>query len=330
MSFAAIRIVKNDGEEQTVQVQQLEDNDLPDRGIAIDVEYSDVNFKDGLCITGTLGLVETFPVTAGIDIVGTVTASTDSSIGVGDLVTVNGWGIGTSFDGGFAQRARVDAAWVTPVPKNIDSFTAAAIGTAGYTAALAVLALQNHYVTPKSGPVLVTGTSGGAGSVAVALLAALRYHVVASTGRAAEQTYLRGLGAREVIDRAELSGAPQAPVGAERWAGAIDAVGSNTLGNVVAGTNYGGTVAAFGLAQGIDLPVTVLPFPTRNATLAGINSVHTPASQRSQAWQLLADTLERSVISTMTRTIPLAGAIQTSIDTLSGKVKGRVVVDVNA
>ena len=236
MSFAAIRIVKNDGEEQTVQVQQLEDNDLPDRGIAIDVEYSDVNFKDGLCITGTLGLVETFPVTAGIDIVGTVTASTDSSIGVGDLVTVNGWGIGTSFDGGFAQRARVDAAWVTPVPKNIDSFTAAAIGTAGYTAALAVLALQNHYVTPKSGPVLVTGTSGGAGSVAVALLAALRYHVVASTGRAAEQTYLRGLGAREVIDRAELSGAPQAPVGAERWAGAINAVGSNTLGNVVAGT----------------------------------------------------------------------------------------------
>ena len=210
MSFAAIRIVKNDGEEQTVQVQQLEDNDLPDRGIAIDVEYSDVNFKDGLCITGTLGLVETFPVTAGIDIVGTVTASTDSSIGVGDLVTVNGWGIGTSFDGGFAQRARVDAAWVTPVPKNIDSFTAAAIGTAGYTAALAVLALLNHHVTPKSGPVLVTGASGGAGSVAVALLAALGYHVVASTGRAAEQTYLRGLGAREVIDRAELSGAPQA------------------------------------------------------------------------------------------------------------------------
>ena len=172
MSFAAIRIVKNDGEEQTVQVHQLEDSDLPDRGIAIDVEYSDVNFKDGLCITGRLGLVETFPVTAGIDVVGTVTASTDSGIGVGDLVTVNGWGLGTSFDGGFAQRARVDAAWVTPVPKNIDSFTSAAIGTAGYTAALAVLALQNHDVIPKSGPVLVTGASGGAGSVAVALLVA--------------------------------------------------------------------------------------------------------------------------------------------------------------
>ena len=239
-------------------------------------------------------------------------------------------GIGTRFDGGFAQRARVDAAWVTPVPKNIDSFTAAAIGTAGYTAALAVLALQNHYVTPKSGPVLVTGASGGAGSVAVALLAALGYHVVASTGRAAEQTYLRGLGAREVIDRSELSGAPQGPVGAERWAGAIDAVGSNTLGNVVAGTNYGATVAALVWRRASISRSPSSRLSPVTSPLPGSTEFYTPAPQRSQAWQLLADTLERSVISTMTRIIPLAGAIQTSIDTLSGKVKGRVVVDVNA
>jgi acrylyl-CoA reductase (NADPH) len=329
MPFSAIRIIKNDGQELSAEVQELDDNSLPDHGIAVDVEYSDVNFKDGLCITGTLGLVESFPITAGIDLVGTVTESDDTNIAVGDVVTVNGWGIGTSHDGGFAQKARVDAAWVTPLPKGIDSFAAASVGTAGYAAALAVVALRNHGVTPESGPVLVTGAAGGAGSVAVALLAGLGYTVTASTGRMSEGAYLRGLGASDVIDRAELSEAPTGPIGAERWAGAVDAVGSNTLANILASTMYGGTVAAFGLAQGIDLPVTVLPFITRNVTLAGIDSVFAPTSRRMEAWELLAEALDPSVLATMTRTIPLADAIQTSIDTLSGKVKGRVVVDVN-
>jgi acrylyl-CoA reductase (NADPH) len=329
MSFAAIRIHKNADGEHTARVEELDDNDLPDRPISIDVHYSDVNFKDGMCITGTLGLVDTFPVTAGIDIVGTVTESADPSVAVGDLVTVNGWGIGTSYDGGFAQKARVDAAWVTPVPAGLDSYAAAAIGTAGYAAALAVLALQNHDVTPHSGPVLVTGATGGAGSIAVALLAGLGYRVVASTGRTTEEPYLRGLGASEVIDRAELSAPQQGPIGSERWAGAIDAVGSNTLGNILAATNYGGTVASFGLAQGIDLPVSMLPFITRNVTLAGIDSVYAPIARRRQAWQLLADTVDPGVIAAVTRTIPLADAIQTAVDTLTGQVKGRVVVDVN-
>ena len=282
MSFAAVRILKKDGADQTAEVQSLEESDLPDRGVAIDVEYSDVNYKDGMCIAGMFGFVTSFPVTAGIDIIGTVTASDDPEVAVGDLVTVNGWGVGSDSDGGFAQRARVDAAWVTPVPKGMDSFSAAAIGTAGYAAALAVLALQDHGVTPASGPVLVTGATGGAGSVAVALLAALGYHVVASTGRPSEQAYLRGLGAADIIERSTLSEAPQGPLGAEQWAGAVDTVGSNTLANVLAGTKYGGTVAAFGLAQGIDLPVTVLPFITRNVTLAGIDSVQAPGAAPRQ------------------------------------------------
>jgi acrylyl-CoA reductase (NADPH) len=330
MSFRAVRILKNDGEGQTAQVQDLDESTLSDRGIAIDVEFSDVNFKDGMCIAGLYGFVTTFPVTAGIDIVGTVTASDDAGIAVGDLVTVNGWGVGSDFDGGFAQRARVDAAWVTLVPKGLDGFSAAAVGTAGYAAALAVLALQDHYVTPASGPVLVTGASGGAGSVAVALLAGLGYDVVASTGRPEEAGYLRSLGATAIIDRATLSDAPQGPLGAEQWAGAIDTVGSNTLANILATTRYGGTVAAFGLAQGIDLPVTVLPFITRTVTLAGIDSVRAPAPARVRAWQLLAETLDPGAITTMTRTIALDDAIQTSLDTLTGKVRGRVVVDVNA
>lgn len=330
MSFRAVRILKNDGEGQTAEVQELDDSTLPDRGVAIDVTFSDVNFKDGMCIAGLFGFVSSFPVTAGIDIVGTVTASDDAAIAVGDLVTVNGWGVGSDVDGGFAQRARVDAAWVTPVPKGLDAFSAAAVGTAGYAAALAVLALQDHYVTPSSGPVLVTGASGGAGSVAVALLSGLGYEVVASTGRPEESGYLRSLGATDIIDRATLSEAPQGPLGAEQWAGAIDTVGSNTLANILATTRYGGTVAAFGLAQGIDLPVTVLPFITRNVTLAGIDSVRAPAPQRARAWQLLAETLDPGAITTMTRTIPLEEAIQTSLDTLTGKVRGRVVVDVNA
>ncbi len=268
--------------------------------------------------------------TAGIDIVGRVTASTDAEVAIGDLVTVNGWGVGTDSDGGFAERARVDPAWVTPVPKGLDGFSAAAIGTAGYAAALAVLALQDHYVTPASGPVLVTGAAGGAGSVAIALLAALGYHVVASTGRSEEHAYLRGLGANEIVERSALSETPDGPVGPEQWAGAIDTVGSNTLANILATTKYGGTVAAFGLVQGIDLPVTVLPFITRGVTLAGIDSVNAPTHRRARAWQLLADALEPSAITSMTRTIPLREAIQTSLDTLSGKVRGRVVVDVNA
>jgi acrylyl-CoA reductase (NADPH) len=297
--------------------------------IEVDVEYSGINYKDGLAIAGKPGIVRSSPLIPGIDLVGTVLSSRDHRWEPGTRVVLNGDGIGESRHGGLSERARVSGDALVRVPDAITSERAAAIGTAGFTAMLSVLALERGGVTPGSGPVLVTGSAGGVGSVAIAILARLGYQVTASTGRSETQhDYLARLGASSIIDRGELSGDVGAPLQKQRWAGVLDAVGSTTLANALAQTVYGGTVTACGLAQGSDLPATVLPFILRGVTLAGVNSVEAPLALREQAWQRLSTDLDTTLLDEMTQVIALDDVFEVAGDILAGNVRGRTVVDV--
>ncbi|ANQ86476.1 zinc-binding alcohol dehydrogenase [Azoarcus olearius] len=325
--FKAILIDKDDtGYRATLQ--DVHEAQLPAGEVRVRVAWSTLNYKDGLAMTGKVPVVRSFPMVPGIDFAGTVEESSHPDYKPGDAVVLNGWGVGEVHWGGLAQQARVKADWLIPLPAAFTPRQAMAIGTAGYTAMLCVLALERHGVTPAAGDVLVTGAAGGVGSVAVALLARLGYRVVASTGRPAEADYLTHLGAAEIIDRAQFS-APGKPLAKERWAAAIDTVGSHTLANVCASMRYHGVVAACGLAQGMDLPATVAPFILRGVTLAGVDSVYCPRPERLQAWQRLATDLDPALLDTITHEIGLGEAITTAGLLLEGKVRGRVIVDVN-
>jgi acrylyl-CoA reductase (NADPH) len=295
--------------------------------VSIAVEWSTVNYKDGLAITGKAPVVRRLPMIPGVDLAGTVEASSDPVWKAGDQVIVNGWGLGETHLGAFAQKARMKGDWLVRLPPSLSARDAMAIGTAGYTAMLCVIALERHGLTPADGVVLVTGAAGGVGSVAVALLAKLGFRVAASTGRAQEADYLKRLGASEIIDRQELEGKPR-PLGKERWAGAIDVVGATTLANVLSMIRYRGAVAACGLASGMDLPATIAPFILRGVSLLGIDSVRRPRPDRELAWRRLETDLERAKLAEMTQEIGLAEVIPAGRAIVEGKVRGRIVVKI--
>jgi len=328
MSFNALLATKT-GDAITAGVVPLTEQDLMPGDVTVAVEYSTVNYKDALALSGRSPVIRTFPLIPGIDLAGVVETSSHPGYAPGDRVLVNGWGLSQTHHGGYAQKARVPGEWLVKIPEAFTSRDAMAIGTAGYTAMLSVLALEHGGVSPDLGDILVTGANGGAGSIAIALLSTLGYRVVASTGRLEESAYLKELGAAEILDRATLS-EPGAPIAKERWAGAIDAVGSHTLANVLAQTRYCGVVAAFGLAQGADLPGSVLPFILRNVTLAGIDSVNAPYAAREQAWTRLAADLDLGKLARTTQMIGLAEVPALAGQVLQGRVQGRTVVDVNA
>ncbi|WP_150307302.1 MDR family oxidoreductase [Planctomonas psychrotolerans] len=330
--FRAIVVEKSqgaDGDATEVGIRDLDDGFLTDGDVIVDVSHSSINFKDGMLLAGRGGIGRTSPLIPGIDLVGTVSASESPDFAAGDLVTLNGAGMGESRHGGLAERARVDSAALVRVPDGVGAAQAAAIGTAGFTAMLSVLALEKT-VRPGSGDVLVTGAAGGVGSVAIAVLAGLGYRVIASTGRVAETgDYLRALGAADVIDRDLFTEAGK-PMQSQRFAGAVDSVGSHTLANIIAQTVYGGTVTACGLAQGPDLPGSVLPFILRAVSLVGINSVDAPPELRAEAWRRLATDLDLDLLDSMTSTVSLADAETVAPRILAGRVRGRTVVDVRA
>lgn len=322
-----ILIEKQDGGSHAC-VTTIDEANLPSGDVTVRIEWSTLNYKDALAITGRSPVVRSFPMVPGIDFAGVVESSEHAYWKGGDQVILNGYGVGEKHWGGLAQRARVNGDWLVRTPAPLTSRDAMAIGTAGYTAMLCVLALERHGVTPDQGKVLVTGAAGGVGSVAIMLLAKRGYQVVASTGRPNEAAYLHELGAQEIIDRAELS-SPGKPLAKERWVAAIDAVGSHTLANACAGTAYGGIVAACGLAQGMDFPASVAPFILRGVTLAGIDSVMAPRARRVDAWQRIAQDLNTGRLASMVREIGLDEALAAASDVLDGKVRGRLVVDVN-
>ncbi|MDE0750244.1 MAG: oxidoreductase [Acidimicrobiales bacterium] len=309
---------------------ELDDDALPEGDVLVDVAHSTVNYKDGLAVTNASPIVRSWPMVPGIDLAGTVAASGHPDVSVGDRVVVNGWGIGEETWGGFAQRARVQGGWTVPLPDAFSTEQAMAIGTAGYTAMLCVLALEEHDVVPDGGPVLVTGAAGGVGSTAIALLAAGGYEVHASTGRPEEADYLTGLGASTIVDRRELSEPATRPLVRGRWAGAVDVVGSHTLANVLTAIEPEGCVAACGLAQGMDLSTSVAPFILRGVTLRGVHSVTVPRPRRLVAWERLAGDLDQGLLAGMTQVVGLDGVIGVSEEILAGRIRGRVVVDVNA
>jgi acrylyl-CoA reductase (NADPH) len=325
-TFKAIVIEKGDGG-QKVRLGDFDEANLMDGDVTIRVEWSTVNYKDGLALTGKAPVVRRFPMIPGIDLAGTVESSSHSQWKPGDRVIVNGWGLGESHLGGYAEKARVKGDWLVRLPARNSARGAMAIGTAGYTAMLAVMALERHGLTPRHGPVIVTGAAGGVGSIAVALLANLGFAVHASTGRPAEADYLKNLGAREIIERKELVGAAR-PLGQERWAGGIDSVGSTTLANVLSMTRYGGAVAACGLAGGMDLPATVAPFILRAVSLIGIDSVMCPLERRREAWKRLASDLDAGKLAGMTREIDLSGVMDAGRQIIEGGVRGRIVVKI--
>jgi len=327
--FKALLLTKNPQGATQAEIASLDEARLPEGEVLVDVAYSTVNYKDALAITGRIPVVRKFPMVPGIDLAGTVAHSSDARFRPGDAVLLNGWGVGETHWGGLAQKARVKADWLVPMPQGMDARQSMAIGTAGYTAMLCVMALQAHGVLPGDGPVLVTGANGGVGSIAVALLARLGFEVHASTGRLAEAEHLKQLGASELIDRATL-GAPGKPLQKERWAAAIDSVGSHTLANVCASVKYGGTVAACGLAQGMDFPSSVAPFILRGVTLAGVDSVQAPMARRLAAWTRLASELPAEVLETNTETIALDAVTALAPRLLAGQVRGRVRVDLAA
>lgn len=328
MTFKALRLHKIDAAPE-VRFEDLTDADLMDGDVTVRVEHSTINFKDGLAITGRSPVVRVWPLIPGIDFAGVVETSSHAEFRAGDRVVLNGWGVGETHHGGYAQRARVKGDWLVKLPEGLTSAEAMAIGTAGYTSMLCVLGLERQGVTPSSGDILVTGAAGGVGSVAIALLAKLGYRVVASSRRKdSEGDYLVGLGAAEVVDAAEFQG-PARPIGKERWAGAVDSVGSHTLANVLSQTRYGGAVTACGLAQGLDLPGSVAPFILRGVTLAGIDSVMRPKPDRVEAWSRLARDLDLAKLAAMTSTATLSDLPRLAPEILDGKVRGRVVVDVN-
>jgi acrylyl-CoA reductase (NADPH) len=327
--FKALLLTQTDDGKTNAALTQLDDAQLPPGEVLVQVSHSTLNYKDGLAITGKAPVVRTWPMVPGIDFAGTVIESSDARYRAGDAVLLNGWGVGETHWGGLTQKARVKADWLLPMPAGMTAERAMAIGTAGYTAMLCVMALQAQGVTPDRGPVLVTGANGGVGSIAIALLSRLGFEVHASTGRLNEAEHLKALGATELIDRATLS-APGKPLQKERWAAAVDSVGSHTLANVCASLRYGGVVAACGLAQGMDLPTTVAPFILRGVTLAGVDSVMAPYARRAKAWGRLATELPAQVLADNTATITLDEAPATAARLLAGQVRGRVVVDVGA
>lgn len=327
MTFKALLLTK-EGETVSSNVVDFSEGDLMPGDVTVAVEFSTVNYKDAMALTGRGGVVRSYPLIPGIDFAGTVIESSNPEFETGDRVLANGWELSQSHHGGFAQKARVKGEWLVKIPDEFTTEDAMAIGTAGYTAMLSVLALEHGGLTPERGDVLVTGANGGAGSIAIALLSKLGYRVVASTGRLSESDYLKSLGAAEVIDRHTLSEAGR-PIAAERWAGAIDSVGSHTLANVLAQTKYRGVVAAFGLAQGADLPGSVLPFILRNVTLAGIDSVNAPREVRLKAWSRLARDLDLDKLGQTVQTVGLADVPRVVRELFEGKVRGRTVVNVN-
>ena len=325
--FQALRLHKTDAG-QEARFEDLTLDDLMDGEVVVRVEYSTVNYKDGLALTGRAPVVRVWPLIPGIDFAGVVESSSDARFQAGDRVVLNGWGVGETHHGGYAQKARVKADWLVRLPDGLSSAQAMAIGTAGYTAMLCVLGLERQGVRPDAGEILVTGAAGGVGSVAIALLSRLGYRVVASSRRAeSEAAYLTGLGAAEVMDAAALQ-APGRPLARERWAGAVDCVGSHTLANVLSQVRYGGVVTACGLAQGMDLPGSVAPFILRGAILAGIDSVMRPTPDRVEAWGRLASDLDLAKLEAMTTPATLADLPRLGAEILDGKVRGRVVVDV--
>lgn len=324
--FKAIRIDKAE-KGTSVALTQFDEAELMDGDVTVAVEWSTVNYKDGLAVTGKAPVVRRFPMIAGIDLAGTVTQSSHPDWKAGDKVICNGWGMGETHLGAYAERARVKGDWLVRLPDGLSARDAMAIGTAGYTAMLAVLALEKHGLTPKDGPVVVTGAAGGVGSIAIAVLSKLGHHVIASTGRMAEAPYLKDLGAAEVIDRSELSG-PAKPLAKERWAGGIDSVGSTTLANLLSMTKYRGAIAACGLAAGMDLPSSVAPFILRGVCLYGIDSVMCPIELRKQAWGRLASDLDHGKLSEITQEINLDEVIAAGARVLEGQVRGRIVVKI--
>jgi acrylyl-CoA reductase (NADPH) len=322
----AIVIEKTEGGSKAA-LTDFDEAKLMDGDVTVRVEYSTINYKDGLAITGKAPVVRRWPMIAGVDLSGTVESSTNPQWKAGDKVILNGCGLGETHLGAYAEKARVKGDWLVRLPDGISARDAMAIGTAGYTAMLCVLALERHGVKPADGAAIVTGAAGGVGSVAVALLSKLGYHVIASTGRTSEADYLKTLGAAEILDRAELSG-PAKPLAKERWAAGIDSVGSTTLANVISMTKYGGAVAACGLAQGMDLPSSVAPFILRGVALLGVDSGMCPMEWRQQAWKRLATDLDHKKLEAMTREISLDQVVETAPSILAGKVRGRIVVRV--
>lgn len=326
-TFRAVRIDKAD-KGTTAALTAFDEAELMDGDVVVGVEWSTVNYKDGLALTGKAPVVRRFPMIAGIDFSGTVLSSSHPDWKAGDQVIGNGWGMGETHLGAYAEKVRVKGDWLVRLPDGMSAREAMAIGTAGYTAMLSVLALERHGLTPQSGPVVVTGAAGGVGSVAIALLSKLGYHVIASTGRLAEEPYLRELGAAEVIDRAELSG-PAKPLAKERWAGGIDSVGSTTLANLLSMTKYRGAIAACGLAGGMDLPTSVAPFILRGVCLYGIDSVMCPIELRRQAWSRLATGLDKEKLAEITQEIPLDQVFDAGAKVVAGQVRGRIVVKIS-
>jgi len=324
--FKALLATKTDAG-QTVAFTELGESDLMPGDVTVRVSHTTLNYKDGLALTGKAPIIRKWPLIPGIDFAGRVESSTHAEFKPGDEVILNGWGVGETHHGGMAQMARVKGDWLVKKPARFTAAQTMAIGTAGYTAMLCVLALEAHEVRPASGPVLVTGAAGGVGSVAVAVLAKLGYHVIASTGRPEEEAFLKSLGATEIIARSELASTPR-PLGKERWAGVVDVVGSTTLANAISQTKYGGCVAACGLAQGMDLPASVAPFILRGVTLAGIDSVMAPRGRRIAAWERLARDLDAAKLDALTVTRPWTDAPALAPEILAGKVRGRVVLQV--
>jgi len=326
--FKAI-VIEKDETGYRASLKDVDESQLPEGDVTVRVSHSTLNYKDGLAITGRGSVVRKFPMVPGVDLVGTVEESSHPSYKVGDAVLLNGWGVGEGHWGGLAQKARLNGDWLVPLSSRFTPQQAMAIGTAGYTAMLCVLALERHGVTPDKGEILVTGAAGGVGSVAVSILSKLGYTVVGVSGRLAESEYIKSLGASEILERSAFSSAGK-PLGRERWAGAVDVVGSHTLANVCATTKYRGVVTACGLAGGMDFPATVAPFILRGVTLVGVDSVMCPRANRLIAWQRLGTDLDISKLDLITHEIGLAEAIPMATRLLDGQVRGRVVVDVNS
>jgi len=325
--FRALLATKND-DGQHVAITELDDNDLPEGNVIVDVEYSTINYKDGLAVTNAAPITQKHPLILGIDLAGTVLESTHAGFGAGDKVVLNGYGASETINGGYTQRARVNGDLLVKLPDTFTTRQAMAIGTAGYTAMLCVMSLEEGGVTPQRGDVLVTGAAGGVGSVALALLSKLGYHAVASTGRPQEAEFLTGLGASEVIDRQGLSERGK-PMQRELWAGVVDCVGSQTLANAIAQTQYNGVVAACGLAQGADLPATVMPFILRNVRLQGVDSVQAPMPRRVEAWQRLARDLDIEKLEALSFDVPFTEVKDTAPRILAGQLRGRAIVDLS-
>ncbi|MFV9650296.1 MDR family oxidoreductase [Pseudomonas citrulli] len=321
-------LIEKLGEKHSARLTELKDDQLPSGNVTVKVAYSTLNYKDALAITGKGPVVRSFPMVPGIDLAGTVESSDDPRYKPGDRVLLNGWGVGESHWGGLAQKARLNGDWLIPHPDRLTERESMAVGTAGYTAMLCVMALERHGLKPSNGTVLVTGATGGVGSFAISLLAGAGYSVTAVTGKVSEEAYLKSLGATTIIDRAELS-TPGRPLAKEKWAAVIDSVGSHTLANACASTMSDGLVAACGLAQGMDFPATVAPFILRGISLFGINSVTQPFERRVEAWERLANQLNLDALFLMTRDIGIEAALPAAVDLLDGKIRGRLIVDVS-